>query len=165
MSKSSASDQFSKGHLPTPQTQQYPGLQSKMNPTPQSIHLSDGSADKGYSTYLAAGKLSGKKALVTGGDSGIGRATAILFAMEGADSAIVYLPAEEEDAKETKRVVEQEVASGGKRKCFLVPGDLSKGEECKRVVEEAVRELGGLDVLVNNAAYQMVQESILDIPE
>jgi len=132
-----------------------------MDPQPASSHLpSYDNDDSGYSEYRAAGKLVDKKALITGGDSGIGRATAILFAMEGADSAIIYLPEEEKDAQETKRLVEEK-----KRKCFLIQADLSKSEECKRVVEESVKALGGLDILVNNAAYQMVRDSILDLPE
>lgn len=114
----------------------------------------------GYQLYQAAGKLAGKKALITGGDSGIGRAVAVLYAMEGADSAIVYLSEEESDAQETKKLVE-----GYGARCFLFPTDLTKAENCKRVVEEAVGALGGLNVLVNNAATQLSQESILDISE
>lgn len=154
----SSESQYEKGHLPETKTQDYPGHQHQMKTQPQSDQLpSEGS---GYQTYRAAGKLQGKKALITGGDSGIGRATAILFAMEGADSAVVYLKEEEKDAQDTKKLVEEKG-----RKCFLIVADLSIAQECHRVVEEAVKALGGLNILVNNHAYQMVQDSILDLPE
>jgi NAD(P)-dependent dehydrogenase (short-subunit alcohol dehydrogenase family) len=99
--------------------------------------------------YKAADKLAGKRALITGGDSGIGRAVAVLYAREGADVAINYLPAEQRDAEETKAAVERE----GK-KCVLIPGDLTDAAFCKQLVERAVKELGGLDILVSNAGHQ-----------
>lgn len=121
-----------------------PGLRSEMTPKPQSDDAS----------YRGTGKLDGKIALVTGGDSGIGRAVAIFFAKEGADIAIVYLD-EHGDADDTKREVE---AVG--RRCLTVAGDIGDEAFCQRAVEQTVRELGGLDVLVNNAAEQHPQESI-----
>jgi NAD(P)-dependent dehydrogenase (short-subunit alcohol dehydrogenase family) len=99
--------------------------------------------------YKAADKLAGKRALITGGDSGIGRAVAVLYAREGADVAINYLPAEQRDAEETKAAVEREG-----RKCVLIPGDLTDAAFCKQLVERAVKELGGLDILVSNAGHQ-----------
>lgn len=108
--------------------------------------------------YRAAGKLAGKVALVTGGDSGIGRAVATLYAREGADVAIVYLPQEEPDAAETARHVE---AAG--RRCLRIPGDVTDAAFCRATVERVVRELGQLDVLVNNAAHQHDKESLEDI--
>ena len=108
--------------------------------------------------YRAADKLKDKKALITGGDSGIGRAVAVLYAREGADVAIVYLPEEEEDALETQAAVESEG-----RTCHLIPGDLSEKKFCKRAVEQAVKKLGGLDILVSNAAHQKSKESISEI--
>jgi hypothetical protein len=108
--------------------------------------------DHGESTYQGFGRLKGKRAIITGGDSGIGRAIAIAFAREGADVAIAYLESEEADAQETKRLVEE-----AGRTCVTVPGDLREEEACQQLVDTAVRELGGLDVLVNNAAYQMAQ--------
>lgn len=111
--------------------------------------------------YRAAGKLEGKNAVITGGDSGIGRATAILFAQEGADSLIAYLPEEEKDAQDTKKSVE---AHG--RKCYLVSTDISKQENCKKLADEAIRTFDGkIDILFNNAAYQMMVEEIKDLPE
>ena len=110
--------------------------------------------------YQGAGKLEGKTALITGGDSGIGRAVAVLYAREGADVAIVYLPEEQRDAEETRRAVEAE----GKR-CLLIPGDVTDSRFCQDAVDETVRALGRLDVLVNNAAYQQHQESIEDISD
>lgn len=123
-----------------------PGVEHKMEPRPKFEYQ-----------YEPAGKLKGKKALITGGDSGIGRAVAVLFAKEGADVAIVYLN-EEKDANETKRQVEQEG-----RQCMLIAGDIKKESFCKRAVERAVKQLGGLDILVNNAAVQFVNESLADI--
>lgn len=116
-----------------------PGLEAELEPKPK------------YQApaYRPAGKLVGKRALITGGDSGIGRAVALLFAREGADVAINYLPAEEDDARETQRAVEAE----GHR-CVLLPGDLTDAELCKQLVERTVQELGGLDILVSNAAHQ-----------
>lgn len=111
--------------------------------------------------YLAAGKLKGKNAVITGGDSGIGRASALLFAEEGADSLIIYLPEEEKDAQETKKQVETRG-----RKCFLFATDLSKQENCKKAAEEAVKVFDGkIGVLFNNAAYQMMVEDIKDLAE
>jgi NAD(P)-dependent dehydrogenase (short-subunit alcohol dehydrogenase family) len=98
--------------------------------------------------YLAAGKLKGKKAIITGGDSGIGRAVAVMFAKEGADVAIVYLN-EHEDAKETKRLVERE-----KKKCLLISGDIGESSFCDEAVRQAVKDFGRIDILVNNAAEQ-----------
>lgn len=131
------------------QRQEWPGLAGKMNPQP----------DHGEKTYQGSGRLIGRKALVTGGDSGIGRAAAIAFAREGADVAINYLPAEEADAKE---VVELIRAAG--RKAVAIPGDIRTEEFCKKLVEDAVAGLGGLDILVNNAGRQQAFESILDVP-
>lgn len=105
--------------------------------------------------YRAAGKLEGKVALVTGADSGIGRAVAYLYAREGADVAIVHLPEEQQDADETRRAIEDEG-----RRCLDLPGDLTDPEFCRAAVERTVRELGQLDILVSNAAYQDRKESI-----
>lgn len=125
------------------QEQEPPGLTRKMEPVP----------DHGEETYVGHGKLEGLKALITGGDSGIGRAVAIAYAREGADVAINYLSEEEADADETAQWVEK-----AGRRCVKVPGDLTSREECERVVAEAVRELGGLNVLVNNAGYHWVRD-------
>ena len=130
------------------QTQEPPGLASKMDPRP----------DHGETSYRGSGRLAGRKALVTGGDSGIGRAAAIAFAREGADVAINYLPVEEPDAKE---VVDLIRAEG--RKAVAIPGDIRDEAFCRRLVADAVRELGGLDVLVNNAAKQTARKSIEDV--
>lgn len=124
------------------QEQQPPGLTRKMEPLP----------DHGEESYVGHDRLAGLRALVTGGDSGIGRAVAIAFAREGADVAIGYLPEEQEDAEETAGWVRR-----AGRKAVLVPGDLREEETCQQVAEQAVRELGGLDVLVNNAGYQMAR--------
>ena len=110
--------------------------------------------------YKAAGKLEGKKAVITGGDSGIGRSIAILFAMEGADSLIAYLESEEKDAQETKKRVEEKGA-----KCYLLPVDVKKKEDCQKIVDVAIEKMGAINILVNNAAYQMMQKDIFDITE
>jgi NAD(P)-dependent dehydrogenase (short-subunit alcohol dehydrogenase family) len=130
------------------QTQPWPGLASKMNPKP----------DHGEKSYKGSGRLKGRKALITGGDSGMGRAAAIAYAREGADVAINYLPAEEEDAKEVIALIKAEG-----RKAVAIQGDLRDEAFCKKLVEEAVKALGGLDILVNNAARQQTKKSILDI--
>ncbi|MFC6095669.1 SDR family oxidoreductase [Flavobacterium qiangtangense] len=114
--------------------------------------------DHGEISYKGSGRLKGRKALITGGDSGMGRAAAIAYAREGADVAINYLPAEEEDAKEVVQLIK---AVG--RKAIAIPGDLRDEAFCKKLVEEAVKGLGGLDIVVNNAARQQTQKSILDI--
>jgi NAD(P)-dependent dehydrogenase (short-subunit alcohol dehydrogenase family) len=133
--------------LPPQQQDQRPGIESEMTPRPVAEDAS----------YRGSGKLRGKVALITGGDSGIGRAVAIAFAKEGADSAIVYLN-EHSDAQETKRQVEAEG-----RQCLLLPGDVGDESFCRQTVEQTVRELGHLDILVNNASEQHPQESIEDI--
>src|SRR3954447_13383483 len=115
-------------------------------------------ADHGEKTYVGHGRLADRVALITGGDSGIGRAVAIAFAREGADVLCSYLN-EDDDAAETKRLVED-----AGRRCITVAGDIGDRHHCKQLVEQAVEELGRLDVLVNNAAYQMSHESFLDIP-
>ncbi len=130
------------------QQQEQPGIQAEMDPQP----------DYGEKSYKGCSKLVGKAALITGGDSGIGRAVALAFAREGADVLISYLN-EEQDARETARVVE---AAG--RKCITVPGDITQEAHCKSLVERAVKEFGKIDILVNNAAFQMSRESIEDIP-
>lgn len=129
-----------------------------MEPKPTKTHLP--TEDEGYQIYKASGKLTGKKALITGGDSGIGRAVAILFAMEGADVAIAYLPAEEEDAQHTKAQVEK---NGGRLHLFQT--DVAHANNCKELVRQAVDALGGLNILVNNAAYQMEKRDIEDTAE
>jgi NAD(P)-dependent dehydrogenase (short-subunit alcohol dehydrogenase family) len=130
------------------QEQQLPGLEQEMNPKP----------DHGENTYKGSGKLTGRKAIITGADSGIGKAVAIAFAREGADVLISYLN-EEEDAKETAGYIEKEG-----RKAILVPGDISNEEHCKQIVEKALQEFGGIDILVNNAAMQITHEKLQDIP-
>lgn len=130
------------------QMQPWPGLAGKMDPKP----------DHGEKSYKGSGRLKGRKALITGGDSGMGRAAAIAYAREGADVAINYLPAEEEDAKEVIALIRAEG-----RKAVAIPGDLRDEAFCKKLVEQAVKGLGGLDILVNNAARQQTKKSILDI--
>lgn len=126
------------------QKQKRPGLEAEIEPRPQ------------YRApeYRAADKLSGKAALITGGDSGIGRAVAVLFAKEGADVAIVYLAEEQRDAEETRSAVEDEG-----RTCLLIPGDVTDPDFCRDAVETTAGEFGRFDILVNNAAYQHHQES------
>ncbi len=130
------------------QHQDWPGLASQMQPRP----------DHGEKSYKGSGKLVGRRALITGGDSGIGRAAAIAYAREGADVAFGYLPAEESDAKE---VVELIRAAG--RKAVPLAGDLRDEKYCEKLVADAVSQLGGLDILVSNAARQVFQESLVDI--
>lgn len=131
------------------QQQEPPGLTAPMEPRP----------DHGETSYTGHGRLDGMRALITGGDSGIGRAVAIAYAREGADVAISYLPEEQEDAEETARWVERV-----QRRCVLVPGDLTQEDACRQTVERAVEGLGGLDVLVNNAGYQMARrDSVADV--
>jgi NAD(P)-dependent dehydrogenase (short-subunit alcohol dehydrogenase family) len=151
--------QFQSGHKIPPQSQQPPGLQSELKgPPPQSENVP--TEDGGFQIYKAAGKLKGKKAVITGGDSGIGRATAILFAMEGADSLIAYLPDEEKDAQETKSRVEKHGAA-----CHLLAVDLKDKTNCQKVVDTAVQTMGGIDILFNNHAYQMMIKDIRDLTE
>jgi NAD(P)-dependent dehydrogenase (short-subunit alcohol dehydrogenase family) len=130
------------------QPQPWPGLASKMDPRP----------DHGETSYKGSGRLLGRKALITGGDSGMGRGAAIAYAREGADVAINYFPSEESDARE---VVELIRAAG--RKAISIPGDLREEAFCKRLVAEAVSGLGGLDILVSNAGRQHSVPSILDL--
>src|ERR1044072_5445930 len=129
------------------QEQEMPGTEQKMDPKP----------DHGETTYKGSGKLTGRKALITGGDSGIGKAVAIAFARVGADVLISYLN-EEEDAREVAEYVK---AAG--RKVVLVPGDISNEAHCRQLVEKAVQEFGQLDIIVNNAAYQMQHKSLQEI--
>jgi NAD(P)-dependent dehydrogenase (short-subunit alcohol dehydrogenase family) len=132
----------------TPQ-QKPPGLSSKMKPQP----------DYGEDSYVGAGRLKGKKAIITGGDSGIGRAVALAYAREGADVAVVYL-SEAEEARETERLVKAEG-----RTCVLVETDISKAKNCRDVVATVVKQFGRIDIVVNNAAHQMSFESIEEIPD
>lgn len=136
-----------------------PALQSDMK-GPEPVISKLPSEDEGYQTYKAAGKLEGKKAVITGGDSGIGRAVAVLFAMEGCDSTINYLPEEEKDAQETKKLVEKYG-----RKCYLFPADIRTQENCKKLIDTALKEMGGINFLINNAAYQNVVKEIADLSE
>jgi NAD(P)-dependent dehydrogenase (short-subunit alcohol dehydrogenase family) len=132
------------------QHQQRPGLEKKVQPRPE------------YQAPLYKGseKLKDKVALITGGDSGIGRAVAVLYAREGADVAVIYLPEEQADAEETRRAVRDEG-----RQALLLPGDVTDPDFCREAVESTVEELGKLDILVNNAAFQQHQESLEEITE
>jgi NAD(P)-dependent dehydrogenase (short-subunit alcohol dehydrogenase family) len=132
------------------QSQPWPGLAGRMDPCP----------DHGETSYAGSGRLRGRKALITGGDSGMGRAAAIAFAREGADVAINYLPAEEPDAREVTRLIR---AAG--QKAAPIPGDLRDSAFCRRLVDDAVRQLGGLDILVSNAGRQKSNASIADISD
>jgi NAD(P)-dependent dehydrogenase (short-subunit alcohol dehydrogenase family) len=132
----------------TEQSQPWPGLASRMNPRP----------DHGETSYKGSGRLAGRKALITGGDSGMGRAAAIAYAREGADVAINYYPTEEPDAQEVVALIR---AAG--RKAIAIPGDLRDETFCIKLVAQAVMELGGLDIVVNNAGRQQTHNSILDI--
>jgi len=140
-------------NYPTPpfpsQKQPMPGFTAQMDPIP----------DHGEESYRGADRLKGKRAIITGGDSGIGRAVAIAYAREGADMVISYLD-EDEDADETKRLVEQ-----AGRKAILVSGDIQDPAHCRQIVETAVKELGGIDILVNNAAHQASFKSIDEISD
>ena len=131
------------------QKQPWPGLACKMEPPP----------DHGEKSYKGSGKLAGRKALITGGDSGMGRAAAIAFAREGADVAINYFPSEQEDADQVIALIREAGRNG-----VAIPGDLREQSFCRKLVEDAVAKLGGLDILVNNAARQQSYDSIADIP-
>ena len=130
------------------QSQPWPGLANKMEPRP----------DHGEKSYKGSGRLAVRKALITGGDSGMGRAAAIAFAREGADVAINYFPTEEPDAKEVIDLIKE-----AGRKAVALPGDLRVEEFCKKLVADAFEQLAGLDILVCNAARQQARESILDL--
>lgn len=132
------------------QPQQPPGLASKMSPQP----------DHGEESYRGSGRLKGRKALITGGDSGIGRAAAIAYAREGADVVINYLPEEQTDADE----VVQLITDAGQN-AYAIPGDITSSEFCKQLVNDAVEKLGGLDILVNNAGKQQAVESLSELSE
>src|ERR1700712_3667285 len=131
------------------QSQPMPGRTSAMNPVP----------DHGEQSYRGSGKLAGKKAIITGADSGIGRAVAIAYAREGADVVIAYLN-EHEDAKETQRWIEE-----AGRKAVLIAGDIQSSQHCRSIVDKAMKELGGIDILVNNAAHQATFKSMEDISD
>jgi NAD(P)-dependent dehydrogenase (short-subunit alcohol dehydrogenase family) len=131
------------------QQQEPPGLTREMNPLP----------DHGEQSYKGSGRLQGKRAVITGGDSGIGRAIAIAYAREGADILISYLD-EEEDADTTKKLIEE-----AGRKAVLIPGDVQDAGHCRAIVKKAVSELGGIDILVNNAAHQASFKEIEDIDD
>jgi NAD(P)-dependent dehydrogenase (short-subunit alcohol dehydrogenase family) len=129
------------------QNQAIPGTETEMTPK----------ADHGETSYVGTGKLKGRKAVITGGDSGIGRAIAIAYAREGADVLIAYLN-EDEDAQETARLVEE-----AGQKAILVAGDIREEEHCRLIINKAVLEFGGIDILVNNAAFQMSRQSLQEV--
>ncbi|GAA2069498.1 SDR family oxidoreductase [Microbacterium hatanonis] len=131
------------------QQQNVPGTEADLDPL----------ADHGEHSYVGSGRLTGKIALITGADSGIGKAVAIAYAREGADVAIAYL-SEHDDARDTARWVEE-----AGRRAILLPGDLSDPATCRRIVAETTEQLGGLDILISNAAFQMYRDDITDIPD
>ncbi|WP_115685002.1 SDR family oxidoreductase [Corynebacterium senegalense] len=135
---------------PPDQVQQHPGLETKAEPVP----------DIGLDSYVGSGKLEGRKALITGGDSGIGAAVAVAYAREGADVAIAYLPEEQEDADRVLKAIKE-----AGRKAVAIPGDLRELQACEDTVAKAVAELGGLDILVNNASRQIYHDDILEISD
>lgn len=148
------------GHkIPISHQEGFPGKQHLM-PGKQPVNDQLPTPEGGYQTYLAAGKLRGRKALITGGDSGIGRAVAVLFAMEGAESTIVYLPDEEKDAQDTLKLVQEK---GGV--LHLISADLRTPQACKQVVEEAKQKMGAINILVLNHGFQMMRETIAELPE
>lgn len=150
-SQKAKTQQEEKPKSPMPaQHQPKPGIEAEMNPKPEFL------APK----YKGSGKLQDKVAIITGGDSGIGRSVAVLYAREGADVAIVYLKEEEIDAKETAKHVEKEG-----RKCLLIAGDVKDSKFCQKAIKKTVDEFGKLDVLVNNAAFQQHQKIITDIDD
>ncbi|PKR45783.1 SDR family oxidoreductase [Streptomyces sp. EAG2] len=135
--------------MPESQQQTPPGSTTELRPEP----------DHGEESYRGSGRLAGKTAVITGGDSGIGRAVGIAFAREGADVLVSYLD-EHEDAEQTRRWVEE-----AGRRCVLVPGDLADPAHCRAVIDTALREFGRLDILVSNAAFQMTRDAVEDIPD
>src|ERR1700742_881233 len=130
------------------QKQRAPGLESKLDPKPR----------YGAAKYKAAGKLEGKCALITGGDSGIGRAVAVMYAREGADVAISYLPEEQSDAQATRRAI-----TGQRRRCLLLPGDLTAAMACEDAVQKTVEEFGRVDILVSNSAHQARKQTLDEV--
>ncbi|GAB3234461.1 SDR family oxidoreductase [Hymenobacter seoulensis] len=136
--------------LPPQEQDQQPGIEQEMTPQPEYIRPG----------YKGSDKLQGKVALITGGDSGIGRSVAVHFAREGADVAFTYLPEEEEDAYKTRQLVEAEG-----RRCLTLSGDLRDRDFCQSIVEQTVQELGGLNILVNNAAQQFVSKDITEVDD
>lgn len=138
--------------------QQFPGKEHKL--PERALYDELPTADGGSYKYKPSGKLQGKKAVITGGDSGIGRATALLFALEGADVFIVYLPEEDKDAKETKQLVEK-----NGQKCHLFATNLTDQSNNKKVIDEALKAMGAINILFNNAAYQMMTDNILELSE
>jgi NAD(P)-dependent dehydrogenase (short-subunit alcohol dehydrogenase family) len=129
---------------------EHPGREAEMDPRP----------DYGEDSYRGSERLAGRRALITGGDSGIGRAVALAFAREGADVVISHLPDEAQDGRETVRVIEAAGRTG-----LAIPGDITDAAYCRELVERTVAELGGLDILVNNAAFQMAHEGLHDLPD
>ncbi|GAA3662682.1 SDR family oxidoreductase [Microbacterium marinilacus] len=145
MSETTTDPREPSGSFPSQEQPSQPGLTGEMDPTP----------DHGETSWIGRGRLEGRKALITGGDSGIGRAVAIAYAREGADVAIVYLPEEEEDAQATERHVRE-----AGRNCVMLPADLTEEQACVDVVGAAIEALGGLDILIPNAAYQRQREGV-----
>lgn len=143
---------------PRKQYENINGFDDKTQPEPGLDDILKPQADHGEKTYRGAGRLNGRKALITGGDSGIGRAAAIAFAREGADVAINYLPSEEVDAQETIRLIQEAGKKG-----LAIPGDITSENFCKELVKKAVEEFGSIDILVNNAAKQQFVEEVEDI--
>jgi len=133
-----------------PQTQSKPGLESQMNPRPEYM----------ANDYRGSDKLKDKVAIITGGDSGIGRSVAVLYAREGADVAIIYLPVEQSDAEETKLAIESEG-----RRALLIPGDVTSAQFCRDAISKTVKEFKKIDILVNNAAYQQTHQRVEDISD
>jgi hypothetical protein len=129
---------------------EHPGREGEMDPQP----------DYGEQSYRGSGRLEGRRALVTGGDSGIGRAVALAFAREGADVVIAHLPEEEQDGEKTVQLVRDAGRTG-----LALPGDLADAGYCRDIIQRTVAELGGIDILVNNAAFQMAHEGLHDLPE
>ncbi len=148
-SKQNPRDKHPKPPFPV-QSQPWPGLASQMTPRP----------DHGETSYIGAGRLTGRKALITGGDSGMGRAAAIAFAREGADVAINYYPSEEPDAREVVDLIQK-----AGRKAAAIPGDLRDPAFCRSLVDQTISQLGGIDILVSNAGRQQARESIADVSD